>query len=526
MKTVLVSLLLGLGIILIIAPSAVSLSLIEEVSFTIPNVENIEKFYMKDINWDGNAEILLYDGNQVLLYSHHEDAVLNSFPLGSYYGFTKVELLLEDITRDGVADIAVGTFDTFGKCRITVVNGLPIDSVVTREYMGNIFIYGPALTGLIEFKASDLNQDGYKELFVSYDSSSWNKNGLIVNSSVSGITKCFYSFPDSLMIDNHNLIADLIEYSEGHKYYPNAVYRSGSYIRYSGFYSKSEYFENPVLLNPDELFGSQLLDYPIIPDQQNKSYYSADMHYSSILFAGNLITTMPGVELFVSKLWVHTVADPPTTEYVSSYGIYNVQTGGEITEVWKIIESDIPFESNRPSTPVYHPDYSGSFFGFMNTPEYPKNQLYRFKGSDGSITDTIGQPVVEGKRSWVYPFDDTEPYLAVINGNSVTLYKIGQITDADGGEDLPLPSQFSIGKPYPNPFNATQTIPIFNLTGKSLRVEIYNLLGQKVETVFNGKLQPSEIELTWQADHLPSGLYFIKATSGDQSQIVKTILLK
>ena len=42
----------------------------------------------------------------------------------------------------------------------------------------------------------------------------------------------------------------------------------------------------------------------------------------------------------------------------------------------------------------------------------------------------------------------------------------------------------------------------------------------------NGTCHDSELKLEWQADAFASGIYFIKATSGSQTAVVKSILLK
>jgi len=89
-----------------------------------------------------------------------------------------------------------------------------------------------------------------------------------------------------------------------------------------------------------------------------------------------------------------------------------------------------------------------------------------------------------------------------------------------------LPTTLSLGRPYPNPFNATQTIPVTTKPGRALTVDIYNLLGQKIDCLYSGVAYTQQLNLIWKADKFASGIYFIKAVSDDKTDIRKSILLK
>jgi photosystem II stability/assembly factor-like uncharacterized protein len=96
------------------------------------------------------------------------------------------------------------------------------------------------------------------------------------------------------------------------------------------------------------------------------------------------------------------------------------------------------------------------------------------------------------------------------------------LTD-DGSE---IPSAFRISQNYPNPFNARTTIN-FNLNQLSnLSVEIYDLRGRRLETLFDGTLPAGEHNLAWNAEDYSSGVYFYKIQSDDFSEARKMVLLK
>lgn len=84
---------------------------------------------------------------------------------------------------------------------------------------------------------------------------------------------------------------------------------------------------------------------------------------------------------------------------------------------------------------------------------------------------------------------------------------------------------------YPNPFNPTTTIS-FSLNQKGpVSIDIYNILGQKVNTLFNGELGQGLHKLTWNGTDdngraVASGMYFYKMKSNDYSKTKKMILMK
>jgi len=89
-----------------------------------------------------------------------------------------------------------------------------------------------------------------------------------------------------------------------------------------------------------------------------------------------------------------------------------------------------------------------------------------------------------------------------------------------------LPEVFRISQNYPNPFNA-QTIIQYSLPVTSdVTINIYDLLGHKVETLVKAKQQAGYHHAIWQSDGFPSGVYFYNIQAGDYVEIKKMMLLK
>jgi hypothetical protein len=99
-------------------------------------------------------------------------------------------------------------------------------------------------------------------------------------------------------------------------------------------------------------------------------------------------------------------------------------------------------------------------------------------------------------------------------------------------EEPPMgPSSLSLGQNYPNPFNL-ETGLTFGLTQSSnVSLKVYNILGEEVRTLANGRYGPGTHALTWDARDghgsiVPSGVYFYRLTADGQVATRKMSLLK
>lgn len=90
-----------------------------------------------------------------------------------------------------------------------------------------------------------------------------------------------------------------------------------------------------------------------------------------------------------------------------------------------------------------------------------------------------------------------------------------------------LPEAYSIAALYPNPFNPTTTVVIGLPEAAPLKVEVFNILGERVETVVNSDLSAGYHSLRLEASQWASGLYFIRAQSpGNLNQVRKMMLVR
>jgi hypothetical protein len=76
---------------------------------------------------------------------------------------------------------------------------------------------------------------------------------------------------------------------------------------------------------------------------------------------------------------------------------------------------------------------------------------------------------------------------------------------------------------YPNPFNASITID-YNLTRSELvSLDIYNVMGEKIETLVEGKQCPGNYKIKWNTTNQSTGIYYYKLKVGDVTEVRKII---
>ena len=119
------------------------------------------------------------------------------------------------------------------------------------------------------------------------------------------------------------------------------------------------------------------------------------------------------------------------------------------------------------------------------------------------------------KDGWVY-----DPDTNVETCDSIKVEGSAKVT-----ADI-IPTFFSLSQNYPNPFNPETDISFAIPTDCKVTLEVYNLLGQKVETLVEGKQSAGVYTIRWNAVDVPSGVYFYRITAGEYTAANKMILMK
>jgi hypothetical protein len=89
-----------------------------------------------------------------------------------------------------------------------------------------------------------------------------------------------------------------------------------------------------------------------------------------------------------------------------------------------------------------------------------------------------------------------------------------------------VPTEFALYQNYPNPFNATTQIRYALHEVGQVRLDVYNLLGQRVATLVDDFQEVGHHSVNWDAGHVASGLYLYRLQTPDFTSTRKMVLLK
>jgi hypothetical protein len=123
-------------------------------------------------------------------------------------------------------------------------------------------------------------------------------------------------------------------------------------------------------------------------------------------------------------------------------------------------------------------------------------------------------------------FEEIGPSTGVISFSPDRRYGKGE----PPGE-APIPLAFALSPNHPNPFNPNTTIDYAIPAGGWVRLEIFNILGQRVRTLVNEYRIPGRYSVVWDSrndsgDDVSSSIYLAKLSTGDNTATQKMILLK
>ncbi len=157
-------------------------------------------------------------------------------------------------------------------------------------------------------------------------------------------------------------------------------------------------------------------------------------------------------------------------------------------------------------------------------------------GLVGSWGHVKADPLLEGRVR----LDSGAP----VAGAQVLLFDLADLraaplaatTDRSGQFTLPLatlggalPEQFQLGANYPNPFNPSTMIPYQLPVSMHVRLEVFNILGQRIATLVDGERPAGFHTASWDAtdaagEAVAAGVYLYRL-SGEGVQATRSMLL-
>jgi len=121
------------------------------------------------------------------------------------------------------------------------------------------------------------------------------------------------------------------------------------------------------------------------------------------------------------------------------------------------------------------------------------------------------------------------PYQRILAGEAI----ISLLIESNGcSENIsytltePLPEANKLSAIYPNPFNPETTIEYELAESGNVKIDVYNIKGQKVAELADENKDAGRYTITWNAENCNSGIYFISFSTSSDREVKKAILLK
>jgi hypothetical protein len=89
-----------------------------------------------------------------------------------------------------------------------------------------------------------------------------------------------------------------------------------------------------------------------------------------------------------------------------------------------------------------------------------------------------------------------------------------------------IPNNFTLYQNFPNPFNSSTVFEFEIIKNEMYKFEIYDILGRKINELFNKKINTGKYKISFDAQNLASGTYFYKLSSNKYILTKKFILIK
>lgn len=210
-----------------------------------------------------------------------------------------------------------------------------------------------------------------------------------------------------------------------------------------------------------------------------------------------------------------TATTPPIPKLVASpmKVSFDIAQNQSAKQMRSIIVANI----GNGSLKITKSTFSNSVFTFVDSSTDIESNGYRTMQIqfDGSIAGTYsGTLTLEWSDGTT-----TQSTVFALEGKSEFTSSVERISHA--------PNEFMLYTNFPNPFNPSTTIGFTIQESGLTTLQIFDALGREVATLVNEELEPGiYYQKQFNAQHLSSGIYFARLTSGNKTLLKKMLLMK
>ena len=187
----------------------------------------------------------------------------------------------------------------------------------------------------------------------------------------------------------------------------------------------------------------------------------------------------------------------------------------------KIYSQDVSYERvviygwhlslNNPIQPVYN-GHHAIYADYSHGVRLIRNKVY-INGDSSDVKEI---------------FQDSQLFSLLSNEGVITVpyYPASELFPSTGNKSENYPAGFELHQNYPNPFNSRTTICYQIPEPALVRISLYDLNGNSVETLFNGHTSKGYHRIDWHGAEFSSGVYYYNVSSDNFAGVKKCLLIK
>ncbi len=238
--------------------------------------------------------------------------------------------------------------------------------------------------------------------------------------------------------------------------------------------------------------------------------FSVDMKHAVNAITGNPFPSLDSVVIGGSEPPLSWLYGQTWADSMKSLELYDDGTHGDLTAGDSIYSGTFTFPKGSVNkvwfmySAFYHPGYP---VGPIEQNE--ENTQNNFDNHQMLIPDSAGTTPIRLTTNIFGNYLDTTTVLTAVRTVSNT-----------------IPESFNLDQNYPNPFNPTTMIKYSITKNTEVNLTVYNVLGERVATLYSGMQKAGSYEVNFNASRFASGVYFYRLQAGNFSNVKKMMLLK
>ncbi len=208
------------------------------------------------------------------------------------------------------------------------------------------------------------------------------------------------------------------------------------------------------------------------------------------------------------------ISVPPGGSFTYTGVLTNNSDGGQTTDVWIML--DVPdYGMYGPLMRINNiyaaPNQTLTTGVTQNVPGFAPSGAYKYIAYCGDFQSTI---------------EDSTWFEFTVTGQAESGPDEWNLSGWFGQSSEATMERPDLLNCYPNPFNVSTTISYTLERGSDVRLEVYNVMGQRISMLVNQYQASGEHNIIWDASEEASGLYFYRLTAEGKRTTRRMVLLK